>query len=93
MGESLDQIIADYEREHGSQPGQMSAMDVTDADLADLQNRVYNAATQWSSDQIEQQKVIQQNEQNQDSTQIRQAVIDGLQRASEAVATGQAGSQ
>ncbi len=93
MAETLEQIIADYEREHAGSPGQMSAMAATDVDRADLQRRVYEAAKHWTADEIKQQKDIQKAEQDKAPTENRKAVIDGLQKASEAVATGQDGDR
>jgi hypothetical protein len=93
MSRSLDAIIAEYERKHGH-AGEISleSEKTTDVDLADLRRRVIDIAKGWTSDQIKEEKGRQQAQQEKTPSATRQAVIDGLQDAATAKATGQDGT-
>lgn len=91
MAQSLDDLIAQYEREHDR--GKMGIESApTDADLGDLTRRVQDIAKDWTSDEIKRQKDVQNDIQKDDPTPTRQAVIDGLDKAGKAKATGQDGT-
>ena len=85
----LDDMIAQYDREHRAEAVESAP---TDADLGDLTRRVQNLAKDWTSEEIKNQKQIQQDQQDKDPSSTRKAVIDGLQKAANAKATGQDGT-